>query len=76
MCVTTLHVLALCVGHHQVCLEVKSYNCMEEGVGGRDLVMWVFFLCNALHNIGINPLNITVARGVSCFCLHDKNCLF
>ena len=34
MCVTTLHVSALCVGHHQMCLEVKSYNCMEEGGGG------------------------------------------
>ena len=59
MCVTTLHVSALCVGHHQVCLEVKSYNCMEEGGllgGGQDLVMWVFLLCNALCNIGINLL--------------------
>jgi len=34
--------------------------------------MWVFLLCNALRNIGINPLNVTVARGVSCFCLYDK----
>ena len=25
--------------------------------------MWVFFLCNALRNIGINPLKVTVARG-------------
>ena len=40
-------------------------------VGGRDLVMWVFLLCNALRNIGNNPLNVTVARGISCFCLYD-----
>jgi len=33
VCITTLHVSALCVGHHQVCLEVKSYNCMGEGEG-------------------------------------------
>ena len=63
------------MGHHQVCLEVKSYNCMEEGgrglLEGRYLVMWVYLLCNALRNIGINPLNVTVARGISCFCLYD-----
>ena len=78
MCVTTLHVSAFCVGHHQVCLEVKSYNCTEEGGRGegRDLIMWVFLLRNALRNIGIIPLNVTVARGFSCFCLYDKNCLF
>ena len=34
MCVTTLHVSAFCVGHHQVCLEVKSYNCMVAGEVG------------------------------------------
>ena len=36
--------------------------------GGRDLVMWVFLLCNALRNISVNPLNLRVARGISCFC--------
>jgi len=46
------------------------------GGGARDLVMWVFLLCNALRNIGINPLNVTAARGISCFCLYDKNYLF
>ena len=61
MCVTTLHVSALCVGHYQVCLEVVIQLHGGWGVvwggGGRDLVMWVFLLGNALCNIGINPFN-------------------
>jgi len=28
MCVTTLHVSAVCVGHHQVCLEVILPHCI------------------------------------------------
>jgi len=46
------------------------------GGGGRDVVMWVFLLCNASRNIGISPPNVTVAQGVSCFCLYDENCIF
>ena len=35
MCVTTLHVSALCVVHHQVCLEVVI---QLHGGGGRGVV--------------------------------------
>jgi len=34
MCVTTLHVSALCVGHHQVCLEVVIQLHGGGGKGG------------------------------------------
>ena len=45
-------------------------------VGGRDLFMRVFLLCNALRNAGVNPPNLRVARGISCFCFMIRTAYF
>jgi len=48
---------------------------MEYGVGGggglgpRSRSVVFYFLCKTLRYSGIDLLNATVARGVSCFCL-------